>query len=357
MRLSAITRTVEYRRPVRLAIQTGLAGLATFAIGHALGVSELSWAVISALFVVQASIGGTLAAAAGRIIGAALGAVLGLAWMLAGGTETIFLTGLGIVLAGATTAYISGIKPTLRYGAVTSAIIILSPSSDPFAQAWHYAAAIGLGVVIGTLASVLVFPWSARRGVDEELGRAVRRCGDLLAACLGALMGRDANKLAPIHSDIRQALGDAQAAAGPSRKERLRRASNAPEPEALIRAVERLWHALLLIDRTDTGPLPEAPRRRLEPYLEAATEACCAYLADLGEAIASGDRPDPPELVHQRLEALQAALEEIRRERVTVPLPGQEAERVFTLIFAFDQLNQDIADLARLHTARLNTAP
>jgi uncharacterized membrane protein YccC len=223
-----------------LAIQTGVAGLATFAIGHVIGLERLSWAVISALFVVHASIGSTLATGIGRIAGAALGAAIGLAWMFAGGTETVFLTDLGILVSGAVTAYITALFPTFRYGAVTSAIIILSPSSDPLLQTWHYAAAIGLGIVIGALASVLVFPWSARLGLYEELGRAVGHCGDLLSASLSTLMGRNGHDLTPTHEDIRKALEEAKAAAAPSRNESLRRAPNTPEPESLIRAVERL---------------------------------------------------------------------------------------------------------------------
>ena len=284
--------------------------------------------------------------AIGRVAGAIIGAVIGVAWLFVGGAESLLMTGGGIVIAGAATAYLAGLKPTLRYGSVTSAIIILHPGADPLMRTWHYAAAIGLGAAVGALTSAFVFPWKARFGVREQLGKAVQRCGDLLQRCLNGVIGREAGELDPVHRDVRRSLEDARAAAAPSRNERFRRAPDELDPVAFIRAVERLWHAIIIIDRTDSSALPEGPRRELTPHLDAVTRECCAYLSHLGEAIASGNRPNAPAVMQQQLEAMQGALANIRDREPMKALPAREAERVFTLAFAFDQLNQNIAELA-----------
>ena len=54
---SGVRHAITHSPPIRLAIQTAVAGAAAFAVGSAFGLEKLSWAVITSLFVVQATMG------------------------------------------------------------------------------------------------------------------------------------------------------------------------------------------------------------------------------------------------------------------------------------------------------------
>jgi uncharacterized membrane protein YccC len=53
-------------RPARVAAQTATAALTIFALFKIAGLPQVSWAVISALFVIQPNVGGTISTALGR---------------------------------------------------------------------------------------------------------------------------------------------------------------------------------------------------------------------------------------------------------------------------------------------------
>ena len=50
-----------------------------FALGELLGVKQVYWAVLTAVIVMQASVGGSLKATSERLVGTAVGAIWGMA--------------------------------------------------------------------------------------------------------------------------------------------------------------------------------------------------------------------------------------------------------------------------------------
>src|SRR5690625_2813202 len=66
----------------RVAVQTTAAVLMAFVAILFMGRENMTWGVFSALFVVQASVGGTLRTGLERVLGAVLGAALGVAAVL-----------------------------------------------------------------------------------------------------------------------------------------------------------------------------------------------------------------------------------------------------------------------------------
>jgi Fusaric acid resistance protein-like len=343
-----------------MAAQTAVAALATYAVVRFAGMAEGTWAVISALFVVQQSVGGTVGAALARAGGTVLGTLFGLACVLLIGHSEV-RAGVSLLLAASTLTFVAAlVHPGLRYGVVVAAIMILGPGGDVVESAWDRAAAIGLGTVLGALASVLVFPAPAHRDAEERLGHALRRCGDLLATGIAGLTGDAAGggsnanegETSAIHDDI---LDDLEAARGMAlqsyypRLRRLRRRAPTPPPGDLLFAVERLWHTLIMVDRTDRGPLPDGPRQDLGPALRGMADTSRAYLRALGTFVGrGGGTPPPPDRVRERLAVLDRALADLRRRRVTLPLPSGEAERVFALSFAMGELARNLDEVVGL---------
>jgi hypothetical protein len=139
-------RLRRLEKPARVAAQTAVAALATFGLFKVTGLPQASWAVISALFVIQPNVGGTIGTALGRIAGTALGTVCGLARVP--GRRAIELGDRSRPSRGhPSLGFITGFRPGLRYGLVPAAFILLAPHGEALEKAWHGAAAIGLGAV------------------------------------------------------------------------------------------------------------------------------------------------------------------------------------------------------------------
>lgn len=341
-------RLQAIERPARLAVQTATAALATFGLFKLAGLPQASWAVISALFVVQPNVGGTISSALGRIAGTVLGTAVGLGCVLTLGGSASTLA-LGLLLATASLGFVTGFHPGLRYGLVPAAFILLAPGGEVVEKAWHGAAAIGIGAVVGALSGLLVFPEPAHRAVERHLGEALGRCGDLLGSAVRSLLGEGPpGQVAAAADAIEGELWSAGGVAAQSRyPSRLRRRPAHPRPRELLRAVERLWHSLLVLARAEGAPLPAAARAELAPALAAFAASGSDYLKSLGHALTSNAVP-PPAPAGERVRALEDALDRLRQGGATRPIASREAERIFTLAFAIQELSRDFAEVARL---------
>jgi hypothetical protein len=56
----------------------------------------------------------------------------------------------------------------------------------------------------------------------------------------------------------------------------------------------------------------------------------------------------PPAPAGERVRALEVALDRLRQGGATRPLASHEAERIFTLAFAIQELSRDLTEVARL---------
>ncbi len=114
---------VKYKAELRLVVQAVTAAALALLIAEALALPQSYWAVISALIIVQGSLGGTLVAGIDRVVGTLAGAALGVAAALARGfwdaPEIVFL-----VPAVAPVALLAAIRPSFRVAPVTAAIVL-----------------------------------------------------------------------------------------------------------------------------------------------------------------------------------------------------------------------------------------
>jgi uncharacterized membrane protein YccC len=336
-------------RPARVAAQTATAALTTFALFKITGLPQVSWAVISALFVIQPNVGGTISTALGRVAGTMLGTAIGLACVFLIGAST-WAVALGLLVATAGLSFITDVRPGLRYGLVPAAFILLAPGGEVVEKAWEGATAISIGALIGALTGLVVLPEPAHRAAERHLGEAIRHAADLLAATVESLTGESCSNPIQAASDaIETEIWTVGGLTAQSRyPSRARRSPTHPRPRELLRAAERLWHSLLLMTRIDEAPLPEDVRRELAPRLKAFAEVGGDYLRSLSEALESDLPPPSPEPSGEQIEKLNETLGSLRRRGATRPLESREAARIFTLAFAVQELGRNFAEIAGL---------
>jgi uncharacterized membrane protein YccC len=328
-RLNSIGR--DMRRDIaRAALQSAAAAAATFGAMRALGLSELFIGVLSAVYILQPSIGGTLSSARTRLVSTLVGTAAGLGTILALPEE--FGRGVALALAVFVVSGMAAARPDWTYGLVAAVGVSLASGEDALDTAVARGVAIALGAGIGLLAAVLIWPETARSRREKHLARAIRavrdRVDDAVAVAEGEGEGR-ADEIAPRYHREMALAREAH------RYSRFRAAGS----EARLDALQRLYDAAIVIDRADTA-LARDPSlvHDIAGEVRAARQGIVAALDRL---LAEGSMPRG-ELA--RLDGTLAGLS----ERAVAEAGSREALRArLALIFGLAEVRASLGNLAK----------
>jgi hypothetical protein len=117
-----------------------------------------------------------------------------------------------------------------------------------------------------------------------------------------------------------------------------------------LRTLLRLRHDVVMIGRAATAPLPEPFGTRLEPPLADVGAAFADYLRASGAALLAHRAPPSFNAVNTALKTYAAEIDALRRDGLTRTLSGEDAERIFALGFALEQMHHNFKDLERCVT-------
>lgn len=161
----------QLRDATRLGIQSAFAAALTYSLLVFFDFDEVFVAVLSAVLVVEPSIGDTYNSAKGRIIATLLGSSIGFICSL------IFTWGwpviLSLVISMLVINAISSLHPSWRYGVVAAVAISVSSDQDAFSTSIDRLIAIGIGVTIGIVVSFAIWPDKASNRVNRFLRRSL----------------------------------------------------------------------------------------------------------------------------------------------------------------------------------------
>jgi uncharacterized membrane protein YccC len=346
--LRAVVR--RRRAQLALAIRVTIAALAALALAQLLHLPLPLWAVLTAVIVTQMNVGRALKAAIDYLLGTLGGAIYGGAiGVLIPHESEIALLGV-LALAVAPLAFIAAINPRLSVAPITAIIVLLLPAithASPIASALDRVLEVAVGGVTGLVVSFLLLPSRAHRQVAEAaartLDRMARALGELLA---GLTKGLDVDALHRIQDGIGQALVRLDTVGAEAERERTARVAVGADTGPLLRTLLRLRHDLVMIGRAASSPLPETIGMRLEPSLARAGAALADYLGASAAALRGRHLPLLT-AVESTLDAYAAETAALRREGLTQNLPGDAAERLYALGFAFEQMRNNLKDLER----------
>lgn len=162
-----------------------------------------------------------------------------------------------------------------------------------------------------------------------------------LGAAQGGSLDKDALQQLQLQLSAKIALTDQRAAdAGVERANRL---ADGPDPEPLARTLRRLRHDIALLARALSEPLPDAARGLEEP-LRGLLDALAAWLAALATALPKGEEAPGLDELKPALARFSAAT--AGGEPFDLAQRGAEFQRVFALLFLFEQILQNMADSA-----------
>jgi uncharacterized membrane protein YccC len=171
-------RELSQRRPQAMqALRMTAASLAAFGLASAFGLPQGFWAVITALIVTQANVGGSLKAAFDRFAGSVCGAVYGGAVAFALPHDGWMARAATLVVAVAPLSALAASSAGFRVAPITAIIVLLGTAGatlGPVGFAVDRVLEVGLGCAVGLLASVLIVPARASRSLLDVAARITR---------------------------------------------------------------------------------------------------------------------------------------------------------------------------------------
>jgi uncharacterized membrane protein YccC len=232
---------------LRHAVRITVAVLAASELTTWLGLSQGYWAVITTLFVMQASVGGTMGAAADRVLGTMAGAAAGAvgAWL-----QSVFALpqSMVIVLVAAPMAMLAMERPSFKLAPVTAAMVLLlgASESDVLRTAIARMTEIALGCVIGVLTAHFVLPNRAWHAVLAGTASLLGVFGRLAQAHLARA---DASTVESLNGQARRLLAAIATAALEHSRERAVHLAAGTDSTALLRTLRRVRSDIAILAR------------------------------------------------------------------------------------------------------------
>jgi uncharacterized membrane protein YccC len=350
-----ILRLLKSRTPeLRLAVRVTSAAILAFAFAKLLGFPHGYWAVITAIIVMQTSVGGSLKAAVDRLLGTMAGALYGAGIALLVPHASTSGLAAAMVIAIAPLALLAAVRANFKAAPITAFIVLVPMSGQevaPLTYALDRILEISIGSVVGMATSLLILPARAHQVLARVAAKAADLNGDLMVAMFEGLT-KDAGRpgLRAQHAAIRKALAQAETAAEEALRERKSYLTDSPDPEPLVRTLYRLRHDLVMVGRATAKPLPAVLAARLETKVLAVRDAGSHLLHEMAEALRTRDAAPSLERLEAALRDYVAEMDAVWKDPVTQALAAEDAGRIFALRFALEQMIQDCRDL----TNRIN---
>lgn len=322
-----------------------VAATAAFAAYYVAGLPQGYWAVFAAVMVVQSSIGATLNLSVERMIGTIAGAVVGgiAAWLHPRTPEGL---AAAIAISVAVTSFGAAARPDLKVAPITAVVMLINPSGQtlgPLEAALLRVGEIGIGSLIGLLATLLIFPARARLAAAAKIRAVLREVAEMLDGCVQRLQGADLDLWA-LSSRIRADLGALEAAVVEAGREQSSRLADHRLPEAIGRTLWRVRNNTVVIARIADSGLPQPAAGLIGPPAAAMLTAAGSFLRILAGALESGviDRSG----LREAHDMFQGAVEALRRDRLTRDLTFEVVSPVFGIAYSVEALYRNLGDLA-----------
>jgi uncharacterized membrane protein YccC len=335
---------------LRLALRVTAAAVLALALAKLLGFAHGYWAVITAIIVMQTSVGGSLKAALDRLLGTMAGALWGAAIAVLMPHITAGSLALAVALAIAPLALLAAIRTNFK-AAPIAAFIVLVPQSGqemaPLAFALDRILEISIGSVVGLATALLVLPARAHELLARAGAKVADLNADLMIEMFHGLAGEGGRPGLRIqHAAIRKALAQAELAAEEALRERKSYLTDSPDPEPLVRTLYRLRHDLVMVGRATSRPLPGVLAGRLGPELDGVRDAGGQLLHAMADALRLRNAAPSLEPLESALRDYGAEMDALWKDPMTQALAAGDTGRIFALRFALEQMNQDCRDLA-----------
>jgi uncharacterized membrane protein YccC len=345
---------------LQFGLRMTIATLTSYALAEALGIAQAYWAVLSAVIVTQGSVGGSLRAGINRLMGTIGGAVWGALVTILMPHEHVWETGAALLAATAPLAIVTAFRPDFRVAPITAIIVLMGNSfqADPVSSAISRVYEISLGSAVAVGVAFFILPARAHRLLARSASTAVSIMAEMAALLKSAPgPGVNADALALIQFRLRAQITQTEARADEAKVERANHLTHGPDPEPVARNLRRLRHDFAMLVRALDTPFSAPARDRIEKPLTEVFLALEAWLSAVSQCLAKSEGPASLDPVTAAIEAYKSAVASEGRPALTYQTGTSDTQRVFALLFIFEQMLQNLGDLCGRTAELAHMAP
>ena len=345
------TQRRAYRAQLRFSVRVTVAAISALLIAQFFSLPLRGlWVVLTATVVTQLSVGGSLGASLEYFLGTLGGAIYGgLVGVLIPHTTELAQI-VVVALSVAPLAFAAALNPNFRVAPFSAVLVLLISDQlgeGPIQSALTRLLEVALGGAVAVAVSLLIFPERAHRLALEAASRVLDEMAkdipEILARFFNTHEGPD---LAGIQNRIGRAVADLQSKIEEVKRERSLDFGSVPDPAPLPRTLLRLRHDFVMVGRASAEVFPSRVTEELGRILRPIGHAVGNYLHECARALILRKRPPPQAPLAAMLDDCVTELA-TARELEAKHLSASQVERLATLGFAIDQLQQNMADLER----------
>jgi len=336
---------------LQLAARATIAATVAYLLADWFDLPKGYWAVLTAILVVQSSLGASVAAALDRCLGTISGGALGVLFAILAGPSfplTVLLLAVGTFL----TALLVARNPGFKLAPVTLGIVMLADPThaDPWMSGLERVFEIGIGGAVGLACALFVLPAKALGYLFPHVADALDGCARLVETGVAGLLegGLDPAVVDGINADVRSALRAADVRAGEARRERVGRLGPQSDLGPIVRGGRRLWHSVIMLMRGADHALPPGLAAEVGPSLSAAARAITTLARDIATSLRATGTPSTSVDAAAAVAAVAALDAEMDRLTRDGAFTGEGASlvRLAAAVAAFEHMKENLSDLA-----------
>jgi uncharacterized membrane protein YccC len=335
MSATAMSQTLSRairRGGLKQAGRTAVAAILTQLVVTLLGLTQGYWAVITAIIVMQANLGGSIRAGWFRLAGTAVGALTGALAASCFGNHSLVALGLALLVTLSVCTLLPRLRQSSRVAGITVAIVILAGHPDDSALTLGLSrfVEIALGIVMALGVSAFLFPSRASAAVSRGLAKVFED----LASLFGVVVeGRLREEYPERHIfALKDRIIRTLARCRDLRQEAEAEVRGEPDPvrNMLLFQGERLFEHVLGVDHVASEARGAGLHRHLPGELTSLETATAHVLNDLAAHLRDG-APLPGTIsLEKAVTDARAKLAAMRRERAPAAYDLTEALHFFS---------------------------
>ncbi len=231
----------QKRDALRLALQSAIAAALCYYIMKTLDTPERFLGILSAVLVIEPSIGNTFSQAKGRMLSTLVGIFIGIVFVVLLPWE------LGVILSLLLSMFvingIASFKPEWRYGVVAAVALALGSESDALELSIDRLIAIAIGAAVGILVAFIVLPEAAEKRSKRYIRKALANTRDRYQTAYQNTRSKDNKKYSRVSEKFHFNLNKAKNSANTITF------NDKDSFHQLINATEKLYNSILIIHR------------------------------------------------------------------------------------------------------------
>jgi uncharacterized membrane protein YccC len=324
---------------LRHAIKTGVAAVVCLYVTELFQLPQGYWAAISAMIVLQSSVGATVNASLSRFAGTAIGAVLGGLFVKLWGSH-VWALGAAVTITVWSCAAL-GLRDSYRLASATVALVMLTSHTGPAGTVALYRfLEVALGILVALLITLVMWPSRARDDLWSAIAETLKR----LEALYQAVVQRYFTDAAPALAEVTQQVNEA------FRRHDTLLKSAAYEPRVAERRYESLtavmthltliWQAIEALELATRGSQRDTYHQHFEPELSQLLRAISAAFHQLAETVAVPRSAFEPTDLAREMSAVNDKVTTIRNSRISLRYSLDEVSRFYAFFISVKNLVQ-----------------